>query len=93
MNVEIAQNSLRLPDGSRQLPVAAMLANFPRPNPASDPPTPSLLSHTDVRTLFHEFGHVMHVLCSRPEYKLLSAFEVERDFLEMPSQVAVWVVT
>ena len=64
-----------------------MLGNFPRPKPSSDPPTLALLAHSDVRTLFHEFGHVMHVLCARPEYKLHSAFEVERDFLEMPSQV------
>ena len=70
-------------DGRYELPVAALICNFPPPTPGK----PSLLSHGDVETLFHEFGHVMHGMLSRARFRRQLAFSVPRDFVEAPSQM------
>jgi thimet oligopeptidase len=72
-----------LADGRYELPVAALLCNFPPP--AAD--KPSLLSHDDVETLFHEFGHVMHAMLSRARFQRQESFNVPQDFVEAPSQM------
>lgn len=70
-------------DGNLQLAAAAMVTNFNPP----DGDKPSLLHHREVETFFHEFGHVMHNLCSEANYNRFSGASVEKDFVEMPSQM------
>jgi thimet oligopeptidase len=72
----------RLPDGSWQQPVAVLVTNLTRPS--SD--RPSLLRHTELITLFHEFGHALHSVLSRARHGRYSA-ETEWDFIEAPSQM------
>ena len=73
----------RLPDGSYQKPVSAIVANFTKPS--AD--TPSLLRHSEVETLFHEFGHILHQTLTRATYSRFSGTRTERDFVEAPSQM------
>jgi peptidyl-dipeptidase Dcp len=48
---------------------------------------PALISWDDATTLFHEFGHALHGLCSRVPYPSVSGTNVARDYVEFPSQV------
>jgi peptidyl-dipeptidase Dcp len=51
------------------------------------PGEPVLISWDDATTLFHEFGHALHGLCSHVHYPSLSGTAVPRDFVEFPSQL------
>jgi thimet oligopeptidase len=72
-----------LPDGSYQRPVVALICNFPAPTKDH----PSLMSHNDVVTIFHEFGHAMHAILTQAKYARFSGTSVPRDFVEAPSQM------
>ena len=64
-------------------PVIVINLNLPRPPDGAG----TLLTLDEVRTAFHEFGHVLHGLLSRVRYPRLSGTSVPRDFVEYPSQV------
>jgi thimet oligopeptidase len=72
-----------LDNGWYQRPVCALICNFPSPGKDK----PSLLAHSDVETLFHEFGHAMHTILTRANYGRFSGTSVPRDFVEAPSQM------
>jgi oligopeptidase A len=73
----------RRPEGALQLPVAHLVCNFAPPVGGK----PSLLSHDDVVTLFHEFGHGLHhMLTQVDELAVAGISGVEHDAVELPSQ-------
>jgi thimet oligopeptidase len=71
------QRGVRLPEG-------VLVCNFPEPRPGA----PALLEHGEVKTLFHEFGHLLHhLLGGRARYAAHSGVATEWDFVEAPSQL------
>ena len=70
-------------DGSWQIPFVAIVANMNKPSET----TPSLLKHSEVETLFHEFGHVLHNALTKSKYGAFAGTSVSWDFVEAPSQL------
>lgn len=66
--------------GGKQTPIIFNNCNFSKGDP-------TLLDMDEVRTVFHEFGHALHGLLSRVNYRSLSGTAVKRDFVELPSQI------
>ncbi len=79
----VSRYSRRTSDDARQIPIVFNVCNF-NPGTAQEP---ALLPHSDVETLFHEFGHALHAMLSRNDYLNLHSFSVEWDFVELPSQI------
>lgn len=70
-------------DGTSSRPVIYNVGNFSRPT--GD--TPALLTIDEVETMFHEFGHGLHGMLSRARLKSQAGTNVDRDFVELPSQI------
>jgi thimet oligopeptidase len=71
------QRGVRLPEG-------VLVCNFPRPTAGA----PALMEHGDVKTFFHEFGHLLHhVLGGHTRWAGQSGVATEWDFVEAPSQM------
>lgn len=73
----------RLADGRYQRPVVALVCNFTPPIGSE----PALMSHNEVETIFHEFGHAMHSILTRANSTRYAGANVARDFVEAPSQM------
>ncbi len=82
-----AQFPLRLrkvwSDGRVSTPLVALVCNFTKPTKDE----PSLLSHGEVETYFHEFGHCLHSILTEATLASLAGTNVARDFVEAPSQM------
>ena len=65
-----------------QLPVLALICDFPHPQNSS---VPALLGFQDVKTLFHEMGHAIHSILGRTSLQVVSGTRCPTDFAELPS--------
>ncbi|MBP6074006.1 MAG: M3 family metallopeptidase [Flavobacterium sp.] len=70
-------------DGINERPHVSIVCNFTPPTETK----PSLLTFSEVTTLFHEFGHALHGMLANTTYPSLSGTSVYWDFVELPSQV------
>ncbi len=81
--MEEARSHRRLNNGEIQIPIAYVTCNFAKPVGNQ----PSLLTHDEVETLFHEFGHALHLLLTEVDYLPASGIHgVPWDVVELPSQ-------
>ena len=70
-------------DGVNERPHISNVCNFTKPTDSK----PSLLTFSEVNTLFHEFGHGLHGMLANTTYPSLSGTNVSWDFVELPSQI------
>ena len=74
---------LSAPGGVERRPLVSIVTNFSKPAPG----TPSLLTHDELTTFLHEFGHALHGMLAEGRYPSLTGTNVARDFVELPSQL------
>ncbi len=70
-------------DGVEKRPFISLVTNFTKPTAQS----PSLLTHDELTTLLHEFGHSLHGMMAEGRYGSQTGTNVARDFVELPSQI------
>ncbi len=70
-------------NGKSIRPIIYNVGNFTKPTAE----TPSLLTLDEVETTFHEFGHGLHGMLTRAKYRSQAGTNVDRDFVELPSQI------
>jgi peptidyl-dipeptidase Dcp len=72
-----------LHNGTKEIPIAGNYCNFTKPADGN----PSLLTDSDVETLWHEFGHACHGMLGNGTYHELSGTNTHWDYVELPSQI------
>ena len=79
-----AEFPIRTGVAGRQIPEASLVCNLP----GGEPDDPGLMTHDDVETFFHEFGHLVHtLLAGRHQWIGIGGISTEQDFVEAPSQM------
>lgn len=73
----------RIENGVEERPLISIVTNFTKPTETA----PSLLTHDELVTFLHEFGHSLHGIFSEGRYPSLCGTNVARDFVELPSQI------
>ncbi|MGM9765670.1 MAG: M3 family metallopeptidase [Candidatus Cryptobacteroides sp.] len=70
-------------NGVEERPLVSIVMNFSKPTESA----PSLLTHDELNTFLHEFGHSLHGMFAEGRYPSLCGTNVSRDFVELPSQI------
>ena len=70
-------------NGVETRPLVSIVTNFSKPTADA----PSLLTHYELTTFLHEFGHAIHGMLAEGRYTSLTGTNVARDFVELPSQI------
>ena len=70
-------------NGVEKRPFISLVTNFTKPTAGK----PALLTHDELTTLLHEFGHSLHGILAEGRYSSLTGTKVSRDFVELPSQI------
>ena len=70
-------------DGVEYRPFISIVCNFTKPTADA----PALITHDELTTFLHEFGHALHGIFAKGRYGSLTGTSVSRDFVELPSQI------
>ena len=73
----------RIENGVEYRPFISIVCNFTKPTADA----PSLITHDELVTFLHEFGHALHGILAQGRYPSLTGTGVSRDFVELPSQI------